>query len=448
MRRSLVLLIARRELRDLTRDRRTLFIILVLPALLYPVFGLVGFLFALASMEQKVIVGVAGIDNLPRYVQHPESAAYGAAGAWVQGRIDPPPLIVNGRFVPMFAQTEYDLTGIVVVPLESDSRGPLDSRQVDAMLVIPPDFMDKYVRGERPQLQILGREGDETSKMAVRRVGGIIGRWKQALKETRFLRAALPPSFDDPIDVVDQQEGKPIKDKTADELRDMLVKFFPFLLVMWTMAGALHPAIDLTAGEKERGTMETLLISPAERREIVGGKFLAVWLFSFISALCNLFWMAGAAYVLSGLLERPIVSLNGLFWATLFAIPLAALFSALAIGLGVFARSSKEGQYYLMPMFLIVMPLCLWAMQPGLKMTLPVSLVPITGLTLLLQRLMSVASEPVSVIAILGVTFSLVATMFLSLWWASWQFRRESVLFREAERLSFKGWLRSLVRRR
>ena len=193
--------------------------------------------------------------------------------------------------------------------------------------------------------------------------------------------------------------------------------------------------------------METLLISPAERSEIVAGKFLAVWLFSYASALWNLLWMGGGAVVLGWFLPFPIVSLLGLVWAGLFAVPLAALFSAVAIGLGVFARSSKEGQYYLMPLFLITLPLTLWSMTPGLKLSLFLCLVPVTGLSLMLQRLMSVAGEPVPPAYWLAVLGSLIACVLLSLWWASAQFRREGVLFREAENVGLRGWLRSLVRK-
>jgi sodium transport system permease protein len=151
--------------------------------------------------------------------------------------------------------------------------------------------------------------------------------------------------------------------------------------------------------------------------------------------------------MLTWVLPFPIVSLGGLAWAALFAAPLAALFSAIAIGLGVFARSSKEGQYYLLPLFLLVMPLCLWSMTPGLKPSLPLSVVPITGLTLLLQRLMSASAERVSVLFGAGVFVSLLTCMTLSLWWAASQFQRENVLFREAERLNLRGWLRALFRR-
>jgi sodium transport system permease protein len=446
MRRPIVRLIARREMRDLLRDRRTVLIILVLPVVLYPIFGLVGVLFAFTMLEQKVIIGVAGMEHLPQPRAHPEGIV--AGGLWLaecERRLDDPPLFVDGKFPSSYVKAEGELGGIVVKPLDSDDLAPLNSRQVDAMLIVPPDFQEKLKRGERPSVTILGREGDETSKLATRRLGGIITRWQHRFKEVRFARLGLPVDFDEPIGIIDPQEDRPVAAKTADELRDMLVRFFPFLLVMWTMAGALHPAIDLTAGEKERGTMETLLISPAERGEIVAGKFLAVWLFTSIAALWNLLWMGGGALVLGFFLPFPIISYGGLGWAALFALPLAALFSAIAIGLGVFARSSKEGQHYLMPLFLITLPLTLWSMTPGLKLSFALSVVPITGLSLLLRQLMSVGGEPVAPAYWIGVVGSLLVCVALALWWAAMQFTREGVLFREAERFSLFGWMRTAV---
>ena len=240
-------------------------------------------------------------------------------------RLDDPPLIAGDRFLAdLFSIPTTDLDNLVIKRVDPDEGETTCTRAKSMHLfVIPPDFQEKLRKNEKPAITILGREGDETSKVAVRRVGGIIKRWQQKLKEVRFARQGLPADFDESIKVVDPQESKSLVVKTADELRDQLVKFFPFLLVMWTMAGALHPAIDLTAGEKERGTMETLLISPAERSEIVAGKFLAVWLFSYVSALCNLFWMGGSALALSYIMANPIMSLGGLAWASLFAIPLS-----------------------------------------------------------------------------------------------------------------------------
>lgn len=448
MRRSIVRLIALRELRDLLRDRRTLFLILGLPVVLYPVFVLVGLLFTFSMLEQKVIVGVAGVEHLPQPKPHPEAfLAGGLLQVECERRLDDPPLIVDNRFLPLYLQTEADDGLVVVKPLDSAVDEPLRSRKVDVLLIIPPDFVEKIARKEKPAVTILGRDGDETSKIAVARVAGIVHRYQHRLKQVRFARQGLPADFDEPIEIIDPQSAKPVSAKAVDELRDVFVKFFPLLLVMWTVTGAMYPAIDLTAGEKERGTMETLLISPAERGEIVAGKFMAVWLFSLFTALWNLLWMGGGAVLLSAFLPAPVVSLGGVAWGALFAVPLAALFSAIAIGLGVLARSTKEGQYYLMPLLLLTMPLTLWSMTPGIKMSFLMSVIPITGLSLMLQRLMSPDGESVPFVNGLGVVVSLLVCVYLSLWWASRQFHRESVLFREAQQAGFLTRVRSLFRR-
>src|SRR5204862_3922129 len=113
----------------------------------------------------------------------------------------------------------------------------------------------------------------------------------------RFARHGLPQDFDVPVEVHDPLSDKPAEKKMFDELRDVLVKVIPFLLVMWMLTGAIYPAIDMTAGEKERGTMETLLISPAERTEIVIGKFLATTCFGFGTAMWNVLLMVVAVVV-------------------------------------------------------------------------------------------------------------------------------------------------------
>ena len=83
--------------------------------------------------------------------------------------------------------------------------------------------------------------------------------------------------------------------------------FLPFVLIMWALAGALYPAIDVCAGEKERGTLETLLLSPARRSEIVVGKFLAVWVFSGATAGWNFAWLGGAGWLAEAWLPVPLL---------------------------------------------------------------------------------------------------------------------------------------------
>src|SRR5207245_1989939 len=110
---------------------------------------------------------------------------------------------------------------------------------------------------------------------------------------------------------------------------DLLVRVFPFMLVMWSSAGALYPAVDLCAGEKERGTMETLLISPASREEIVLGKFLTIWVFSAATALLNLASMGLTTWQFGGQLPQGTLTPLALFWCVVLSLPLSAFFRAI-----------------------------------------------------------------------------------------------------------------------
>jgi sodium transport system permease protein len=328
-------------------------------------------------------------------------------------------------------------------------RGLLAARQVDAVVVVEHDAAAKLDQGERPTLRVLGRDGEENSKHAVQRAAAILKRWADDIKAVRFTRKGLPADFDHPVQIRDPASDKTDQKKVADELRDMLVKVIPFLLVMWMLTGAIYPAIDMTAGEKERGTMETLLISPAERTEIVAGKFLATACFAFGTAMWNVFLMVVALAV--GPLVAPtlfayeLVSLGGLAACVLAAIPLAMLFAALALSLGVFARSTKEGNYYMVPLFFVVLPLAYLSMTPGMELDGFTRWVPMANAMLFQQRLMSVRPDPVPWQHVPAVFGTLGVCVALALWAAIYQFHREAVLFRDAQGGSsswspFRGW--------
>jgi len=107
----------------------------------------------------------------------------------------------------------------------------------------------------------------------------VLSRWKENIISARLKRDQKPPGYTDPIRVKADDVAT-----QAEVGGSVWARIFPFLLVMMALTGAFYPAIDLCAGEKERGTMETLLISPASRAEIVVGKFLTVVLASVMTA--------------------------------------------------------------------------------------------------------------------------------------------------------------------
>jgi len=412
MRWSIIRLITMRETRDLLRDRRTVLLILVMPAILYPFFGLAGFLLAKSITDQKTIVGIVGGNTL-------------SAGKEVN------PLLLGDQFVDASTDTDAAAGSIVGIELDGDPATALREKRVDVVLIIPAGFSEQLKAGNRVKLKIENRDGDEKSKLATKRLTEIVRRWEGKLREARFVRAGLSKEFDRVLDIDEPQASKPKAKRAADELRDQFVRIFPFVLMMWIVAGSIQPAVDLTAGEKERGTMETLLISPAERNEIVFGKFLAVAFFSFGSVIWNVLWLAGGALIVELLLGFPILNWPGLIGCIIVGFPLAMFFSAICVALGVFARSTKEGQYYLMPLILIAMPLAFSTMLPGTELNFGNSLVPITGALLLQQKLLSISSDPTPWGFFFSVIGGLAVCVTAALWFAVRQFKRESVLFRE-----------------
>jgi sodium transport system permease protein len=484
MRWSIIRLIWFREMRDQLRDRRTVFMIVVLPLLLYPILGFGVLQFAFGFVQQQSVVGVCGLEHLPP-PPAPAPLTPARAASWVgASRLDLllgvaardqlegtvrgqgyPPLVTSRegtyRFAAHYFEFSQEADTVVVhrldtppdgSPADTDllarvDRTPLEERQVDLIVVVPPDFRDRLDGDARPTLYVLTRDGDDRSRLVNTRVHTALLKWKKRIKELRLLRRGLPANFDDPFEIDNPERSKPPSTKVAEGLFEMLVRIFPFMLVMWSLAGALYPAVDLCAGEKERGTMETLLISPASREEIVYGKFLTIWVFSAATALLNLVSMGVSTWQFSGMLPQEVLRPAPLLWCVVLVLPMSAFFSALCLAVGAYARSSKEGQYYLMPLFLLSMPLIFLTLAPGVELNAFYSMVPVTGVALLLQKLMTATSgDQIPWLYFLPVLAPVVVYSWLALRWAIEQFKREEVLFREAERLDLGLWLRRLFR--
>jgi sodium transport system permease protein len=472
MRWSIIRLIFCRELRDQLRDRRTVFMIAVLPIVLYPILGMAVVQFSMGRITKPSVIGIVGSEHLPplratsaRYSPLPATAWFsltpsplsggidriaGSAGLSLaaQTQLDYPPLLLPG---PRLADSCFDLPAeaqlVRVELLAGKDASLLEEKGIDLLVTVPADFSVRLEAGNRPDLELSHHKGgDERSRQAASRLYGVLARWKQQLRDTRLQRRGLPTAFNDPLGIRDPDKDKATDELAAEGLLELLVRIFPFLLVMWSLAGALYPAVDLCAGEKERGTMETLLISPASREEIVLGKFLTIWVFSAVTALLNLGSMGITTAQYSAMLTQDVLRPAAIFWCILLALPLSAFFSAISLAVGAYARSTKEGQYYLMPLFLVTMPLVFLTLAPGVELSPFYSLVPVTGVALLMQRLMTSPLQEIPWLYFLPVLAPTALYSWFALRWAIAQFKREEVLFREAERLDLRLWMQRLFR--
>jgi sodium transport system permease protein len=436
--------IFRREVRDQIRDRRTLFMIFVMPILLYPILGISASQFSSLLEQKPLVVVVVGAEFLPK---------------------SPPLLNPTGDgFNPALFDSPADAQRLVAraEPASSPLGSPRGSERairdgrVQAVIVIPPDLPAQLLGEKEIDIPIRYNSVDEPSKNTQLRASEVLSRWRRSIVAGRLRRDQKTESYAEPIQVKSQDFA------TRGELGGSLwSRIFPFLLVMMSLTGAFYPAIDLCAGEKERGTMETLLISPASRAEIVLGKFLTIMLASIVTALLNLLSMG-----LTGLqLARSVGSLSGdagrraasaalapptlqaAFWMVLLLIPLSAFFSAVCLALAVLARSMKEGQYYMTPLYLICIPLVILTLMPGIELNLFYSLVPITGFSLLVRALI-LENYRLARRFFLPVLVPTLVYAAVALRWAIDQFQREDVLFREAEQFSLSSWIRHLYRDR
>jgi sodium transport system permease protein len=431
-----VKLIFSREVRDQLRDRRTLFMIAVLPILLYPLLGMSVVQMAQFRREQPariLVIGAEQLAGLPPLVEKTQFAAGLFSDA------ERAALLTVEQFQP---QKDTADDGLRMQANQAVQKG-----RCDAALLFPRDFSKRVAAraagDDVPQPEIIFTTATDRSQIAQARLAEVLRRWNEQIVERRLEKSGLPPSAARPFDVrsADVAVGAGYRGAAAWS------KILPVLLLIWALTGAFYPAIDLCAGEKERGTLETLLCSPAERSEIVVGKLLTIMLFSMVTSALNLASIGLSGWMLLskvGLGAPP--ALAGV-WLSLALLPVSALFSALSLALAAFARSTKEGQYYLMPLLLITMPLAILPAAPGVELTLGNSLIPVTGIVLLLRNMIE-GNWMVALRFAAPVIAITLACCLLAIRWAVEQFNSETVLFRESERLEMGAWVRHLVRDR
>lgn len=176
-----------------------------------------------------------------------------------------------------------------------------------------------------------------------------------------------------------------------------LATLVPLILILMTIAGGVYPAIDLTAGERERGTLEMLVAAPVPRIAILAGKYVAVVTVAVLTALVNLLGMAVtlAATGMSSLVLgdgglNPLILLQVFGLLVLFA----SFFSAVLLAITSFARSFKEAQAYLIPLMLFSLAPGLLALTPGLRLSLPLAVTPLVNMVLLARDAMAQNVEP------------------------------------------------------
>lgn len=446
-----VKLIFCRELRDQMRDRRTLFTIVVLPLLLYPILAMLAFQVQQFRKEHPSKILVVGAEGLPQQPPLFEEGHFAAAVCPAK----------EGQLLEM-ELSEAVAHGATDAEVVATATADLRAGKWDAVVYFPREFSRRLAAAQAtdsnstksplPQPEIFLSTASDKSQVAHARVTAVIGRWRDAIIAGNLKQNNLPVTAVAPFDLANTDVAEPVQARAA-----LWAKVLPFVLLVWALTGAFYPAVDLCAGEKERGTLETLLSSPAQRSEIVWGKLLTVMTFSMATSLLNLASMGATGTFIAGQLEKMAANplpmhfgpppLAAIFWLVLALVPISAMFSALSLAVAAFARSSKEGQYYLLPLLMISLPLMMLSLLPNSQLDVGTAMIPLTGVMLLLRVLIEgQLLEALKYLPIVAGVTSLCC--WFAIRWAIHQFNDESVLFRESERFHLGLWVRQMLVKR
>jgi sodium transport system permease protein len=391
----------RKELVDSLRDRRTIISMLVIPILLFPALtigmGLLGAKLMSQAKEEIPDVMVAGGEDSPRIMA-----------------------ALNGS------------KKIHVIPAAADYKNRISDRTLRAAIEIPPDFDAAATRGEVQTVKIDYHEGDVKSELTKETLGTLLSDYRNDFAAQLLSARGVPTSLVRPFKVSENNVAPP--EKVSGSGFGGLI---PYFVIILSFTGAMYPAIDLTAGEKERGTMETILTSPVSRTDLVLGKFFTVFTASIATAVFSLSSM-GVSFSLSRqTLDRLLsekghpfhfaLDPRGVLAVFVMIIPLAMLFSAMMLAIALFAKSFREAQTYLSPLtFIVIMPAVI-ALLPGIELNTQTALIPILSTTLVGKELMS-GTHPWGYIALIFFSSCVYATVAIGA--AVTMFNRESVLFR------------------
>ena len=313
--------------------------------------------------------------------------------------------------------------GVEVVDGPQDPYTAVRDGDVKFVIVIPEDYNELFAQSKAVEVELVIDRSDDDAGVFVRRARRLLSSYSGQIGMLRLVARGVSPAVAAPIRIDE------VDVSSAQQRAAMVMAFLPMFLVLATFVGGMNIAIDTTAGERERGSLEPLLVNPAPRKSIVAGKWLASVVFAWVSVLLTFVLLQQA-------MERaPLESLGMRFQldagdvgALLAAvIPLAFLASGLQILVASFARSYKEAQTYVS--FLIFVP-----MLPAFVMMFSpidpqpwLAMIPLLGQHLLITEAMRGETGSLLVSLGAGVTVTLSGLACVAV--TTRLFQREKIIF-------------------
>jgi len=392
------LTIAKKEVIDISRDRRTIIMMVVVPLFLIPV--LLGTVFKITkSMAEKA-------SEKQLKVQ-----------------------IYGQEYAPDLYQAFADLDKVIILDqIPTDSiQSYIQQEFLDVAIHVDSDYKVNIAKNGQAKIRIQFK-GTDSFGITKDRINGVLKKFENQIVSERMDRLNLKPEVVRAYninyeDVASRQE----------KFGKIAGGWFPYVFIIFGFMGAMYPALDLGAGEKERGTLETILSSPASRLDIVLGKFLVVLLAAFLTAFLALGGMAVGIQRIPDIPPEVLIVINevlnpktiGLIMT--LVLPVAAFFSAMLLGLSIYARSFKEAQSIVAPLNIVIIFPAVIGTLPGMELNAITSLIPVLNVSLASKDIIAGVINP---LYMAEVYMSLFGFAGLAIFWCVKMFNWEKTIFR------------------
>ena len=355
-----VIAIIKKEFLDLARDRRTMFFMFIFPILIIPLLltGIPKLMMSVAKKEMDktltfAIVGQEYDSGLVEYLQAQDK------------------LTILTNF------TEYELEQQILDEI------------LDAAIVIPQNVHENFRKKKSVEIKLYFRSG-KGENFEEKRLNSILQQYFDPISSERYITLGLDKEVFEPykitkVDVATEQEkfGKTVG------------TFLPYMFLIFCFTGAMYPALDLGAGEKERGTLETILTSPASQLEILTGKFIVVSSFGIMSVIFGLLGILGAVKLNSDIppelitVAMTILGMKPVVLMLSLLIPIALFFAAFLLTVSFYAKTFKEAQSIMGPLnFMIIIPILVGTF-PGIILEPSTAWIPILNVSLAMNDIIA-----------------------------------------------------------
>ena len=375
----------KKEMLDVLRDKKTVLMMVVVPLVVYPL---------IMILTMGVMSSVS------------QDMAKSTYNVCISGD-------KQEEYAGLIEGVEGESYSIKLIECD-DAEVALMNGKIDAYLTI-----EETEDSDEIKIQYLS--ASSRSNYAVDVVLGILEDYENTKTENMLVEAGLEPD-----QILNPVKVSYIDKSTAEESTgNLLGSILPFMLVVSILMGTMYPAIDTTSGEKERGTLETVLTLPVTSRELIFSKFLAVGLFGIASAILNLLSMCGVmAYMINMMESMGADNFAGIdigkfvpaiIVGVLCVFAFAIFISAVSMCVCAFAKSYKEANNYITPVMLVVMLATFVSFIPSIELTSTMSLVPVANLCLLLRDLLVFKFNYINILLVLfsNIIYGVVSVLVL-----------------------------------